>query len=89
MQAVKPAYVRFHWSDGYAPFLVTHVGEVGDQGADGDDLTDEEALALRSGWVLVADTPNDAGLSDGLNRRDKIGHGGPGISGSWSEYEVV
>lgn len=77
MKAVEPYHVRFHWTDGYAPFLVTHEGEE----SDGD-------TELRSGWVLVADTPNDAGLQDGLNRRDLIGHGGPGIPGSWSEYKT-
>jgi hypothetical protein len=86
MQAVEPYYLKFHWSDGYAPFLVTHEGVKGDTGPDGDELPDDEAEALRSGWVLVADVSNDAGLQDGLNRRDKIGHGGPGIPGSWSSY---
>lgn len=86
MKASTPYYVRFHWSDGFAPFLVTHEGEEGDLGPEGDSLSSEEAVNLRSGWVLVADDSNDAGLQDGLNRRDKIGHGGPGIPGSWSAY---
>lgn len=77
MHPVKPYYVRFHWSDGFAPFLVTH--EAG---------PDEEDSELRSGWVVAADADNDAGLdAGGWNRRDRIGHGGPGIPGSWSEYE--
>lgn len=84
MQAVEPYYARFHWSDGFAPFLVTHHGVAGEEG---DDLSEEEAEALRSGWVLCADDSNDAGLSDGWNRRDKIGHGGPGMNASWSAYE--
>lgn len=88
MKAVKPYDVRFHWTDGFAPFMVTHEGEVGDTGPDGDELSEEEALALRSGWVFCADTSNDAGLVDGLNRREKIGHGGPGVPGSWSDYDA-
>lgn len=86
MQSVSPYYVRFHWSDGFAPFLVTHEGVAGDVGPEGDELDEEEATALRSGWVIVADDSNDAGLSDGWNRRDKIGKGGSGKPGSWSAY---
>lgn len=87
MKAVKPYPVRFHWSHGFAWFQVTHEGEIGDTGPEGDELSDEQSLALRSGWVFAADKSNDAGLIDGANRREKIGHGGPGIPVSWSEYE--
>lgn len=87
MQAVEPYYVRFHDGGSYYPFLVTHEGEPGDTGPEGDELSDEEATALRSGWVFAAESSKgEAGLSDGLNRRDKIGHGGPGYNVSWSAY---
>lgn len=72
MEAVKPHYVRFHSGGNFYPFLVTH--------SEGEE-------DKKSGWVFAAEEDAEAGLSNGLNRRDKIGHGGPGINVSWSEYE--
>jgi len=42
-----------------------------------------------SGYVFAHDDRNSAGLTDGVNWRDNVGKGGPGIDGSWSDIEEV
>ena len=73
---VEPYFVRFHSTAGEEtglafPFLVVHEKE--------DDHVD--------GWVFCNDERNDAGLSQGLNWRDKIGHGGPSANVSFSRFD--
>jgi hypothetical protein len=51
------------------PFLVIHID-------------DEEHY---TGWVFAHDERNAAGLTDGLNWREQIGKGSPGVNVSWSE----
>jgi hypothetical protein len=75
---VNPYYVQFHSTaedeegTGLAfPFLVVHENE--------DEHLD--------GWVFAHDARNTAGLTEGVNWRENIGKGGPGMDASWSLIE--
>lgn len=77
---VKPYWVQFHTTSQNGegpekayPFLVVHEGP-SDSGSD-----------QKWGWVYVADSDNDAGLSGGVQYLADIGRGGPGQNVSWSE----
>ena len=72
---VKPHWVQFNstamgeeGTNLAFPMLVVHENE-------GDEV---------DGWVFSHDGRNSAGLSDGVNWRENIGHGGPGQDASWS-----
>lgn len=74
---IEPRFVRFHDGTGLAfAMLVVHE----DPQEEGGELTQ------LSGYVFCNDEDNDAGLSTGINYRSMIGHGGPGMGASWSDF---
>lgn len=74
---VKTRFVRYHsesTEEGVHlafPMMVVHEDE-------GEHL---------SGWVFAKDERNTAGLSDGANWKPMVGRGGPGVPGSWSDFD--
>lgn len=84
-QLVKPYFVRYHTDseeegvDLAFPMLVIH--EDKQEGSDSEEKTE------LSGWVFSNDERNTAGLSNGANFKGKVGRGGPGVPGSWSDFE--
>jgi len=81
---ILPWFVRYHTGSSEEgvnlafAFMVVHADP--QEGAESDELTE------LSGFVFCNDPRNDAGLSPGMNYKPKVGRGGPGIPGSWSDF---